>query len=136
MAKLLVLLLLLSPLYGAESLCFYASSPLHLDKNQVRDIYLGKLFQVKKIPIRPVVLFEGEAHKVFLKNYIFKNSSQFKRHWKKMLFTGKASPPISVDQETEGYKLLSSKDSKEGIWLFYSMGKEKPEGLFQVDVTP
>lgn len=136
MLRVFLILLLASSLYGNESLSFFSSAPLGLKRSQLRDLYLGKLFEINKVQVRPVVLKEGETHNLFLKNYVFKTSSQFSRHWKKMLFTGKATPPPSVKKEDKGMELLKSKISFEGAWIFYSIQKEAPEGLFKVELLP
>ena len=132
----LLFLLMGFPLLGEEELVFYSSAPLVLKKSQLRDLYLGRLFEIRKNSVRPVVRSEGKAHEIFLKDFIFKNLSQFKRHWKKMLFTGKATPPPSVEGEIQGFSLLRKKRDDRTVWLFYSLKSEDPEGLYRVQVDP
>jgi len=122
------------PLHSEEVLHFYSSAPLSLEKNQLRDLYLGRIFDVDKVTVRPVVLPTGASHKALLKEVVFKTASQFKRHWKKMLFTGKASPPAEFDSEKGVFELLRSKNEEKGIWFFCSFRKEKPDGVFEVEV--
>jgi ABC-type phosphate transport system substrate-binding protein len=46
-------------------------------------------------------LREGATHEAFLSAYVGKTPSQFTSHWRKLVFTGKASEPRSFASEVE-----------------------------------
>lgn len=44
---------------------------------------------------------DAEVHEAFLKAYVGKSPSQFATAWKKIVFTGKASAPVSAKSDAE-----------------------------------
>jgi len=136
MRRLWLILLFALPLQGEGPLQFYSNAPLVLSKDQIRDIFLGRLFEISKVPVHPLVQSGGRDHELFLEGYISKNASEFKRHWKQMLFSGKATPPPVVEQAQEGFELLlSKKEGDRAVWLIYSTTEEPPVGVHRVEVT-
>ncbi len=69
-------------------------SETQLSKGDVKKIYSGKKTKWgNDETIVVTVLEKGNIHKAFLKQYVKKSPSQFKLTWKKMMFTGKGTPP-------------------------------------------
>ena len=72
-----------------------------LSKNELKNLYVGKDRRIKI-----TVLNSGETHKSFVVKFIKKTTTQFKRHWKKLLFTGKASLPYECKGEPQMVEYL------------------------------
>lgn len=73
-----------------------------LDRETVQNIFLGKKNKWEDgNKITPVILQEGETHRIFLKNIVKKNPSTFRNYWLAKVFTGKRIPPISFTDEDE-----------------------------------
>jgi ABC-type phosphate transport system substrate-binding protein len=71
-------------------------------KKDIKDIFLGnksKFKDDKKIVL--ATLKDGETHKVFLKDYVSKTTSQYSTYWKKLVFTGKGKQPEKFKTEKE-----------------------------------
>jgi ABC-type phosphate transport system substrate-binding protein len=67
-----------------------------VSKADLKAIFLGdKTTWSNGAPITVVVLEEGAAHKAFLEDVLGKTPAQFDNYWKKLVFTGKATPPRS-----------------------------------------
>ena len=73
-----------------------------ISSHELKYLFTGK---IRKIKI--VVLSSGDTHKNFIKKYIKKNPTQFKQHWKKLLFTGKASLPHECSSEENMIKYIN-----------------------------
>jgi len=108
-----------------------------LSSEEIKNIFLGKKTQWDNGEKIKFVLFKkSELSKKFLKEYIKKTPSQYKRYWKGLCFTGKARTPktfqtqkdiieyISNNKNTIGYiniqvnkkdklKIISIKNKKE-----------------------
>ncbi len=64
----------------------------------LQKIFLGKTTKWSdNSKINIVVLKDTDQHKLFLKSYIHRTYSQWKSHWKKMVFTGKGVKPKHFD---------------------------------------
>ncbi|MDM8521806.1 hypothetical protein QUF80_00380 [Desulfococcaceae bacterium HSG8] len=73
-----------------------------LTGEDIKKIFLGnKIAWDGDQEIRFVIMKKSPIHKDFVKKYIHKTPSQFRRYWKKLIFTGKASPPKSYETEEE-----------------------------------
>jgi ABC-type phosphate transport system substrate-binding protein len=69
-----------------------------LSKSELQSIFLGertKWDDGKHINI--VILAQGDVHKSFLQDIVEKTPSQYESFWKKLIFTGKATAPKSLD---------------------------------------
>ncbi len=65
-----------------------------LDKESIKKIYSGKMTKWSDNESIIVTVVDGsDFHKNFLKEYVKKSSTQFKRTWKKLVFTGKGDYP-------------------------------------------
>lgn len=85
-----------------------------LSEKELSKIYLGKKTawgDGTKIVF--VIQKNSDTHKAFLKEYVHKSPSQFDRHWKKLVFTGKGSSPQAFDSEKALIKFVS--DTKGAI---------------------
>jgi ABC-type phosphate transport system substrate-binding protein len=73
-----------------------------IDKNSLRDIFLGKkAFWDKDNKIVVTILKKGAIHEEFLTKYVGKTSAQFQAYWNKLLYTGTGTPPVSFNTEQE-----------------------------------
>ncbi|MBI9093133.1 MAG: substrate-binding domain-containing protein, partial [Desulfobacterium sp.] len=64
----------------------------------LQKIFLGKTTKWgDNSKINIVVLKDTDQHKLFLESYIHRTYSQWKSHWKKMVFTGKGVKPKQFD---------------------------------------
>jgi len=86
-----------------------------LTSTDVKNIFLGKKTTWKNgKKITFVTLKNGELHKKFIRTYTKRNPSQFKNHWKKMLFTGKGVLPRSFSTDEDVVKYVSENDGVVG----------------------
>lgn len=81
-----------------------------INRDQVSRIFLGKL---KSFPngsqVIAINLAEGDGNRLqFDESVLGKSASQLKAYWSKLVFTGKATPPKSVDSVAEAKALVSS----------------------------
>ncbi len=66
----------------------------NITKKEIKNIFLGKQIKWKnKTKIRVVISENEDLHGAFLKTYIRRMPSQFKAHWRSMLFTGQGMLP-------------------------------------------
>ena len=64
-----------------------------LSSKDLREIFLGdKITWKNGKRIQVAIVVKSEAQNEFLKNVVKKSPLQFSLHWKKLIFTGKASP--------------------------------------------
>jgi len=69
-----------------------------IPQKELQKIFLGKMTKWSdNSRINIVVLKDADQHKLFLKSYIHRTYSQWKSHWKKMVFTGKGVKPKQFD---------------------------------------
>jgi ABC-type phosphate transport system substrate-binding protein len=77
-----------------------AKSPVAaLSKNQIVDIFLGKSNRFPDgRPVVPIDLVEGSAVRdEFYREFADKSPAQIKAYWSKIIFTGRGTPPLEVD---------------------------------------
>ena len=73
-----------------------------LDAGTIKKIYLGKMkVWDNGMKVEFARLSEGPVTKTFLKTYVKKNLSSFKRYWKKNVFTGGGSAPVVFEKERD-----------------------------------
>ncbi|BBN83805.1 hypothetical protein PA25_37900 [Pseudoalteromonas sp. A25] len=71
-----------------------------LDKDAIAKIYLGKAKSFSDgTKVNAVGLNSGGAVDAFTSNVLGKSSSQYKAYWSKLIFTGKGTPPETLDSE-------------------------------------
>lgn len=86
-----------------------------LTKTDVMNIFLGKKTTWDNgSKITFVILKEGDTHKKFLRTYVKRNPTQFKNHWKKMLFTGKGVIPKSFASDADVVDYVSKNENTVG----------------------
>jgi len=85
-----------------------------LSNFEIKEISLGKI--VKWSDNTPVhfVTLDGDIHREFLKTYIKRSTSQYKNHWRKMVFTGKGCAPKCFKTENELIQYVSQTDGAIG----------------------
>jgi ABC-type phosphate transport system substrate-binding protein len=120
----LILLALFSTSVQAEiQIIVNKSVPVsNLSDQEIKNIFLAKVKKWdngKKIII--MTLKSSSVHDQFTREFTNKNSSQFKRYWRKLGFTGKAIPPRSYSSEESLIKALCKTDYSIG---YISTGPE------------
>jgi len=70
-----------------------------LSKTEIQNIFLGKKKRVDGTSITFVTLQGGPLHEIFLKKYLSRTPAQYKKYWKKMIFSGKAKTPKAFKTE-------------------------------------
>lgn len=102
--------MLFGPLAYAEiAVIVHPSNIDALSQSEVSSIFLGKsrTFPNGKEAV-PLQMSDGSSEVThFNKNVIKKSSSQVKAYWSKMIFTGKGTPPKTVDTADEVIDLVS-----------------------------
>jgi len=88
----------------------HPSNNAAIEKVTVSRIFLGKL---KSFPggaqAVPITQKEGSAiSNEFNKKVLKKSSSQLKAYWSKLVFTGKGTPPRSLNSDEDVLSLISS----------------------------
>ena len=78
-----------------------------------------------------VLLERGEAHKLFLRTYLRKTPIQYTLYWKKLVFTGKGSIPITFRAE----KNLMKHVALTGGAIGYISNKIKPHRVKVIKIT-
>ncbi|PCJ56090.1 MAG: hypothetical protein COA79_19915 [Planctomycetota bacterium] len=99
-----------------------------IKSKDVKYIFLGKIRKLKGVKINPVTIKSGDVHDRFLDLYIKRNSRQYSKFWKKILFTGKGKPPKSFKTEAELIKYVASTPGAIG----YISKLDKAEGVIQL----
>jgi len=108
MRNLFILILLLISSINADSIiiktqhCSFES----LDTKQIKYIFLGKLTNVNNQNITPINSDNTTVYSNFTKQYLHKSPAKIRTYWTRMLFTGKAKPPISIDITMDKKELL------------------------------
>jgi ABC-type phosphate transport system substrate-binding protein len=76
-----------------------------LSKKEIRNIFLGKYVHWKSGERVEFAILEksgdtADIHAVFTRDYLNKSPKQYLYYWKKMMFTGKGTPPKSFEKES------------------------------------
>lgn len=81
-----------------------------LSKSKLADIYLGKLKRFANgMKIQPVDLpANNAAHQKFYREVIKKSDSTVNRYWAKLKFSGKGTPPKTLDDPREVIRWVSN----------------------------
>lgn len=88
-----------------------ASSHLNaLDKNQVRDIFLGRIvsFPDSSIPVLIDLPESSSLREAFYMRVANMSAAQAKAHWAKLYFTGRGVPPQEVTSSDEVKKVVNA----------------------------
>ncbi len=72
-----------------------------LSKTDIQNIFLGKKTKLDNTKITFVILKSGDVHKSFLKEYLSRTPAQYKKYWKKIVFTGKGKAPKTCKTEED-----------------------------------
>lgn len=105
-------------LYADENVLLIANNDTTLDtltQTDVMNIFLGKKTTWdtgNKITF--VTLKEGPTHHKFITTYVKRNPTQFKNHWKQMLFTGKGVIPKSFESDKDMIDYVSKNKNAVG----------------------
>ena len=108
MKNLFILILLLISSINADSIiiktqhCSFES----LEEKQIKYIFLGKLTNINNQTITPINSNNEKTYSDFTEKYLRKSPSKVRTYWTRMLFTGKAKPPMSIDIKMDTKQLL------------------------------
>ena len=108
MKNLFILILLLISSINADSIiiktqhCSFES----LEEKQIKYIFLGKLTNLNNQTVTPINSNNEKTDSDFTEKYLRKSPSKVRTYWTRMLFTGKAKPPISIDIQKDTNQLL------------------------------
>lgn len=103
-----------------------------LSSTDVMNIFLGKKTTWDNgSKITFVTLKGGNTNKTFLRTYVKRNPTQFKNHWKKMLFTGKGVIPQSFSTDEEVIDYVSKNENVVG----YIAKESVKDGLKIISIT-
>ncbi len=105
---LIILLMLMTTILNAKIIIIInkGSDIKVLPKPAAKAIFMGELKSLKGIDELVVTIqSDTDSHSGFLQEYIGSTSSDFKKHWEKMIYTGKAMEPevMNSDQEVIDY---------------------------------
>ncbi|MBT8343061.1 MAG: hypothetical protein HKP58_01615 [Desulfatitalea sp.] len=90
-----------------------------LSREDLKNIFLAKKSQWNSGgSINFAILTQGATHETFLKQYIQKTPSQFERHFRKLIFTGKGKAPTTMSSEKEMLAYVSSTEGAIGYVSF------------------
>jgi ABC-type phosphate transport system substrate-binding protein len=78
-----------------------------LNKEEVQNIFLGKLVKWSDNKGIHFATSETDSHEEFLKTYINRSSSQYRNYWRKMGFTGKGRKPKAFKNDAEIIQFVS-----------------------------
>jgi ABC-type phosphate transport system substrate-binding protein len=70
-----------------------------LGKTDIQNIFLGKKTKLGNTKITFVILKSSDIHENFLKEYLSRTPAQYKKYWKKIVFTGKGKAPKAFKSE-------------------------------------
>lgn len=74
-----------------------------IERNDAEQLYLGRLSALPNgTPVRLHDLPPGPIRNAFYQHLIRKNALQTRAHWSRMVFTGRARPPV----ETSGHEAM------------------------------
>jgi hypothetical protein len=100
------------PAVSAQDVVLIANSDVSVDAiaaSDVKNIFLGKKSDWGNgSKITFFTTAQVETQKVFLKSYVGKSINQYKRFWKKQVFTGKGKMPRSSANDQEMVNLVTS----------------------------
>lgn len=105
-----------------------------ISRNDLKLAFLGKL---KKWPdggdkINLVLAKKGETVDELLSTIVDMNSGTFKRHWQKMVFTGKGKPPKRVTGDEAVTEYIDENNDYVGV---VNSKSKLPEGLKVIKLT-
>ena len=86
-----------------------------LSKSELQSIFLGektKWDDGKHITI--VILEAGDINKSFLQDIVEKTPSQYENYWKKLIFTGKATAPKSINEMSKVIEFIAGQQGAIG----------------------
>jgi hypothetical protein len=102
------------------------SSPWkNVSRSDLRDLFIGKTKSLQRIPCTPVILSKNPDYSLFIREIVRKTPQSFERNWKKLLFSGKATLPLRVDNLENVYRLLRKNDQK----VSFSLTQEEVDGI-------
>ena len=115
-----------APALSSKEIIFIANSSVSIEtisKNEIQQIFIGeKITWSSTQQIELCILTKSDPLNQFLKTYTEMNSIKFKRHWKRILFTGRGTFPKFFKNESE---IINYVSKTEGAIGFISALPEK-----------
>ncbi len=95
------------------------NAELKLSRDQISDIFLGRL---RQLPggrrVVPLDMAEGSAlREQFYREVLERTPAQVRAHWARLVFTGRGSPPRSVDSPEDAVMAIAE-DSRIVAYLW------------------
>lgn len=98
-----------SYVYADVAVIVNPSNSSDISEEDVKKIYLGKTKSFSNgESVEAINIEEGAVRDDFDSKLLKKNASQLKAYWSKLIFTGKATPPESVNNEAAALKKVAS----------------------------
>ncbi len=79
-----------------------------VSKSDLVDVFTGASTSLKGNHVTPVLLVESVHHELFLRTYISKSNGPFQSGWKSLVFSGQASMPKSLPNDTAVVEFVKS----------------------------
>jgi ABC-type phosphate transport system substrate-binding protein len=86
-----------------------------LTKTELKKLYTGRLNKIDGQKITVIILKDGSAKEQLLRSIVKMSKEQFKRHWMRMIFTGKSKALTEVDSEEEMLHVITNNPNSIGI---------------------
>ncbi|WP_026374858.1 phosphate ABC transporter substrate-binding protein [Aestuariibacter salexigens] len=117
---------------AAVSVIVHPSNADSIDESTIKRLFLGK---DKSFPggtsAEPINLADGsDGQSVFNDAVLSKSDSQVKAYWSKLLFTGKGTPPPTVDNDAAMLQAVASNPNAIGYITGDADGSVKVIGTF------
>ncbi len=100
-------------------------------KTEVQNIFLGKVTKIEGTKVLFVILKSGDVHADFLKTYLSRTQAQYKKYWKKLIFSGKGKSPKAFKTEAELLEYIAQTPGSLGY-----VGASTAESLTYEDIRP
>jgi ABC-type phosphate transport system substrate-binding protein len=113
----------------------HSSNPLtSITKSKVGDLFLKRVTRWENgRAVTPVDLSEKSAARaIFCKELLGKEVSAVKSHWQKMIFSGRATPPVELSSDSEVIEFVRNNADAIG---YVSEGATLPSALRALSVV-
>jgi ABC-type phosphate transport system substrate-binding protein len=105
------------------------NSVASVSQAEIEDLFMGRSFSFpdgKKVRI--IIKTETDPdHKFFTEQFLKKSLSSFKSHWARLIFTGRARPPLIVNSDDQVKKAIAEDPSSLGYISTESLTSELKE---------
>ncbi len=115
--SLLICLFLTQAIYasGVSVVVNPDSSLENVKKNEIKKLFLGKTKKIAGESLKPIDNARGETRKKFLKKVVGKKPRSFKSYWTRLIFSGRAAPLKSGNNDEEVKKMVNGNKNSIGF---------------------